>query len=455
MPGKLYYMAEFIDAIFFIFPKLYKGYGWPKILALFSESRMLWLNELPELRRAGAKVFLAYMLPKKSREKLKKQWLRTVSQLAKFERRLEKQNLKFLTDRELYSLGKKFYDLLIDFWIPTVPEELGNYGSDHLLEQKLSRRVPKNQLQEAMQILTVPERLSFYQREEIALAESKNIKQHQARYFWLQNSYNGTKVLPESFFAKRKKELPKNLKREFQRQLQAAKQAKARLQKQYKLPRQIMDIAFALSYGVAWQDERKQQIFIYLHYKDLLLKEIARRKRYSFQNMLNLGTAEAMESINKDFSKVLKERENPFGFYCAPNLIQKLESGKVMEYWNLYTENKKAAAQQVIKGIVVSAGKLNKVKGKVKIVLDPFLAKDFKTGDILVAPMTSPEYVFLMKKAAAIITDTGGLTSHAAIVSRELKVPCIVGTKIATQVLHDGELVEVDSNKGTITRLNK
>ena len=76
-----------------------------------------------------------------------------------------------------------------------------------------------------------------------------------------------------------------------------------------------------------------------------------------------------------------------------------------------------------------------------------------KDGEILVAPMTSPDYIVAMRKASAIVTDVGGLMSHAAIISRELGIPCIVGTKIATQVLKDGDLVEVDANKGIIKKL--
>ena len=71
-------------------------------------------------------------------------------------------------------------------------------------------------------------------------------------------------------------------------------------------------------------------------------------------------------------------------------------------------------------------------------------------GDVLVSPMTSPDFVLAMKKASAVITDAGGITCHAAIVSRELKIPCIVGTKIATKVLKDGDLVEVNANKGIV-----
>jgi len=69
--------------------------------------------------------------------------------------------------------------------------------------------------------------------------------------------------------------------------------------------------------------------------------------------------------------------------------------------------------------------------------------------------MTDPRYVFAMKKAGAIVTDEGGITCHAAIVARELKKPCIIGTKIATKVLKGGDLVEVDAERGIVRILEK
>lgn len=74
-------------------------------------------------------------------------------------------------------------------------------------------------------------------------------------------------------------------------------------------------------------------------------------------------------------------------------------------------------------------------------------------GDILVAETTGPEMIIACKKAGAIITDEGGTTSHAAVVSREFGIPCIIGTKIATKVLKDGDLVEVDAEKGVVRKL--
>jgi pyruvate,water dikinase len=90
----------------------------------------------------------------------------------------------------------------------------------------------------------------------------------------------------------------------------------------------------------------------------------------------------------------------------------------------------------------------------VRLVFGPQHNNKISEGDILVSVSTSPQLLPAMKKASAFITDMGGITSHAAIVSRELKKPCVVGTKIATQVLRDGDIVEVDANKGVINILN-
>lgn len=90
------------------------------------------------------------------------------------------------------------------------------------------------------------------------------------------------------------------------------------------------------------------------------------------------------------------------------------------------------------------------VTGVVRVVLDPHDDKGFQDGDILVTSMTRPEFVPIMKRAGAVVTNEGGITCHAAIVSRELNIPCVIGTKIATQILNDGDAVEVDANNGIV-----
>jgi len=76
-----------------------------------------------------------------------------------------------------------------------------------------------------------------------------------------------------------------------------------------------------------------------------------------------------------------------------------------------------------------------------------------RQGDVLVSGSTNPDLLPAMKKAAAFVTDIGGITSHAAIVARELRIPCVVGAKIATKVLKDGDKVNVDANHGIVKKI--
>lgn len=97
-------------------------------------------------------------------------------------------------------------------------------------------------------------------------------------------------------------------------------------------------------------------------------------------------------------------------------------------------------------GSIAFAGK---ARGVARIILDP-ARQQFRDGEVLVTGMTRPEYLPLFRRAAAVVTDAGGVLSHAAITARELKKPCVIGTKIATQVLEDGDLVEVDAERGVV-----
>lgn len=95
------------------------------------------------------------------------------------------------------------------------------------------------------------------------------------------------------------------------------------------------------------------------------------------------------------------------------------------------------------------------VRGSVRIVSGVQDFSSFIEGEVLVCSMTDPNYVPLMKRASAFVTDMGGILCHAAIISREMKKPCIIGTKIATKVLKNGDLVEVNADKGVVTIISK
>ena len=105
----------------------------------------------------------------------------------------------------------------------------------------------------------------------------------------------------------------------------------------------------------------------------------------------------------------------------------------------------------VVKGLPASPGK---AAGRAHVIENPEDIDDFKEGEILVTTMTAPDWVPAMKKAKAIVTDAGGMTCHASIVSRELGIPCIVGTKSrseeATKTITDGQMITVDATNGIV-----
>lgn len=138
--------------------------------------------------------------------------------------------------------------------------------------------------------------------------------------------------------------------------------------------------------------------------------------------------------------------------------IQFFESGRS----ELFFGSKAAEMEKIVlpiadkEGLRGQVAYKGKARGIVRVVIDPFkYSGPFEVGDILITGMTRPEFLPLMKKAGAFVTDAGGILSHAAIVARELKKPCIIGTKIATQVLKNGDLVEVDASNGVVRIIKK
>ncbi|MBV9880699.1 MAG: phosphoenolpyruvate synthase [Gemmatirosa sp.] len=106
------------------------------------------------------------------------------------------------------------------------------------------------------------------------------------------------------------------------------------------------------------------------------------------------------------------------------------------------------AGAELVHGLGASPGVAS---GPARVLASPDEGAALRPGEVLVAAMTSPDWVPLMRRAAAVVTDAGGMTSHAAIVSRELGIPCVVGTRGATATLRTGAVVTVDGRRGTVT----
>ena len=299
-----------------------------------------------------------------------------------------------------------------------------------------------------MEILTAPEKLSFYQQEEIDLVESVDAALHQREYFWLQNSYASVQTLPTKYFVDRKDKISKTLRRDTEERLAKVKSDKVAAQKKFGLSDDIMRIAEGVAYCIVWQDDRKAFILRALHYKDVLLNEIVRRSKIDKDGLLDFSYTEILELWDgKRSLSEITERRKGFG-QIITNFIDALDTEQTKKYWDIYAEENMVQGLREVRGIVASKGE--NIRGRVKILLNPREADSFPDGAILVAPMTSPEYIFAMRKSSAVVTDNGGLTSHAAIVSRELHKPCVIGTKIATKVIKDGDMVEVNADIGIV-----
>ncbi|MFA6604885.1 MAG: PEP-utilizing enzyme [Patescibacteria group bacterium] len=191
-----------------------------------------------------------------------------------------------------------------------------------------------------------------------------------------------------------------------------------------------------------------------LHYQmKRIVKELAIKKE---NNLINLMTVKEITNyINGDEInlKEIEKRKKGYVVYLKNGKSHLVSGQETDKYIKLTKEDE--LSQKQISGFVACRGL---IKAKARII--DFNSKDynkevsqFKKGEILVTGMTRPQIVHLCNKASAIVTDEGGITSHAAVVSRELNIPCVIGTKDATKIFKTGDFLEVDANKGIITKI--
>lgn len=210
--------------------------------------------------------------------------------------------------------------------------------------------------------------------------------------------------------------------------------------------------------GVYWRTHFAELTAKVVYESRKTLESIGKLVGLNYEELIYLSGPEVL-SINKDSDgKLLKQvidvRKNKgYGCITENNNVAIVTGEELKSLISQMITQEDVKNIKEFKGSVASWGPL--LRGIVKIIISPDDFSKFKDGEILVAPETTPDYVPIMKRAVAIITDVGGITSHAAIVSRELGKPCIIGTKIATKILKDGDLAEVDANNGIVKILRK
>ncbi|USN53344.1 MAG: hypothetical protein H6760_04230 [Candidatus Nomurabacteria bacterium] len=181
-----------------------------------------------------------------------------------------------------------------------------------------------------------------------------------------------------------------------------------------------------------------------------LLRQIEKSEKLAIEVLEYLLLSEFTEYLNSGklpSIKRLRNRRKRFVLKQGKNVYAYSNSASALKRFGLSLPK---ATKGLLKGNVAFPGK---VKGKVRLIQKIADATKLRQGEILVTSMTDPRYIPAMKRAGAIVTDEGGVTSHASIVARELKVPCVIGTKFATSSLQSGDLVEVDANQGIVRRL--
>ncbi|MFA6322510.1 MAG: PEP-utilizing enzyme [Candidatus Buchananbacteria bacterium] len=181
--------------------------------------------------------------------------------------------------------------------------------------------------------------------------------------------------------------------------------------------------------------------------------EIGKRLALSIDEVATLTNKEIIFCLSKNvkFSKqevqkrelsyLLIQKGNKYKIYSGQDAISR--ANKELKF-------EKIKKVKVVKGIVGSSGR---ARGRAKIVYTNKDLHKVKKGDVLVSTMTRQDFVVAIRKSVALVTDEGSVTAHAAIIARELKIPCIVAAKIATKVFKDGDLLEVDAYNGIVTKL--
>jgi phosphohistidine swiveling domain-containing protein len=212
----------------------------------------------------------------------------------------------------------------------------------------------------------------------------------------------------------------------------------------------LVDIAKELVYFRTYRTDYMNKTFSNIK---PLLEAIAKKRNLTYREIIYLRIKEIEENKEVEKDEIERRIIDYALITIEPNkLLFASDHEKIKRLKEDYCEEPVVTSEVAGRSAFVGHGK---VRGTVKIIIDKSDLGKINKGDIMVSPMTTPDFVVAMEKAAAFVTDEGGITCHAAIVAREMKKPCIIGTETATQSLKDGDLVEVDAKKGIVKIIKK
>ena len=408
--------------------------------------------------------------------------------------RIDKLNFSKLTAKQLWQeYNSLFINYCGEFSGPLIAEAFEPFTSDIFLKQfdKLSKQdaqylavlsAPKfksfltayqeDLLKVGLQILLNKKLSSLFKSDvatELINAELckrytklyKLITTLSKKYFWISNNYKNIQQLNNQDFIKILKLEIKNknaveMEQAISKINTITKDAKSEAKKAIRMlklsnrNRAIFDLFDLIA---PWHDERKRLMMIAGYYVYRILLAIGTKIGVKLEELYYYTPKE----INKLLISKIKLKYNlatsrrKYSVWVGKGKWDAWYTGEDAKQIRALLFNKKEMESNLISGVAASQGF---AAGVARVVLDA-LNDDFKKGEILVAAMTRPEFLPLMKKARAIVTNEGGLTCHAAIVSRELGIPCVVGTRVATKIIKTGDLLEVRAHRGEVKIIKK
>lgn len=385
-----------------------------------------------------------------------------------FSEKIEKIDLGRLPDKKFITLLGKFWQYRKKIWLIGIFIESFDAWGDYLLSLELKKFPTIRFSARELTILTQPEVKSYLaqaRQELLALALAihkdrvaiKKIQQnlhwwrkilnYQKKWHYIHNTWWHVGKLPISIILAEIKSTWRNIvssRREYQ---ELCHPHLISLKK--KIPRELANVFYFFRVLSAWRNERKAQMQIVNSYAQKFLKELSRRTGLKINTLKYLNPFERITlPFSPRFTRELKKRGKTSGIYVRYRQ-------KYLWFLGLEAEKIKAAfdARLLASGLKGRSANYGLVRGLARIIITKEDFRKMKKGDILVTQMTRPEFTPILSRAAAIVTDEGGLTCHAAIVSREMNIPCVIGTQVATSVLKNGDKIEVDAYKGIIKKL--
>jgi phosphohistidine swiveling domain-containing protein len=357
-----------------------------------------------------------------------------------------KEQLKLVQD----CLTMMVRSFVIDPFAPMIGEMAPDY-TNWWLEQK---KVPESERKSAFHLLFASEDVSETIRRQLIIKDkieqaadeadrSRIIKELAKTFAFAKAEFSGYLPYTEEDVLKEYEAV-----KQIQLHTEEEKEAKKKLLESLSATPQEKDIFYLFGYCQYSRDERKEYLQKLMTLADWCLEELSKKHNISIDWLRSALVGELTEEKlqDKDFIELLERRYvEGIAMYWDDCQEGKYVVGEEGEKLFNSIDNK-AIDSVEMKGQPTFYGK---VTGIVKIISDPKM----KVPDepfVLVTGMTSPDFIHFMQKCVAIVTDEGGITSHAAILSRELKKPCIVGVKIARKTLKDGDKVEVDADKGIV-----